>query len=157
MKKLKFPKPSKRVKKTKRLRRVRKTPMAILERKIWIIFSKYIRMRDAKKAGSIALDWLKCYTCGKDLRIEEAEAGHFIPRGKHATKFNEGNVHSQCPRCNRFLHGNLAHYTLALQSEYGQDFPTYLMIKAKRIHKFTRSELEDIRRNCALKISAMMK
>ena len=150
------PKP-KRIKKAKRLKRQHKIPMKRLEALTWIIFSKYIRLRDAKKAGSLSLDWCKCYTCNKDMKIEDAETRHFIPRGKHSTKFLEINVHSQCTRCNRFLHGNLAKYTLQLIKDYGKEAVSQLMMMEQVPHKFKRKELENIRRKCALKISKLLK
>lgn len=171
MKKLAYPKPIKRIKTKKlidyfpevkakilkikvknKLNKVRKTPVGTLERRAWKIFSEYIRARDARKSGSLALDWLKCYTCGRDVLTKEAHAGHYIVRGKHATKFDERNVHAQCSRCNVFLHGNLIPYTLALQQEYGVDFPAHLIAKSNTIHKFTREELEGIITDSLVKI-----
>ncbi len=150
---LKFPKvkPHKRKVIKKKLMTMKR-----LEAVTWTIFSMYIRLRDSAKCGSVGRDWVKCYTCGKDLLLKDAEVGHFIPRGKKILKFDERNVHSQCCRCNRFLHGNLTIYTMNLIDEYGKDFVDSLIVKQTILHKFTREELENIRRDCALKISKLI-
>lgn len=74
--------------------------------KAWIKFSEWIR-RQAKGV---------CFTCGIVNRWQDCDAGHF----RHdRLDFDNRNVHCQCQKCNRFLHGNLGNYTLALIEEIG--------------------------------------
>ncbi len=148
--------PCPKPKKVKKITKKKLMTMKRLEQVTWTIFSQYIRLRDSAKCGSIGRDWVKCYTCEKDVLFKEAEAGHFIPRGRKILKFDETNVHSQCCRCNRFLHGNLGYYTIALQKEYGIIYPAELIAKGSKIHRFTREELENIRKYCATKIVELL-
>jgi hypothetical protein len=114
-------------------------------------FSQYIRLRDCHKYSKFN-EWSKCYTCGKDFIFKDLEAGHFIPRGKTIYKFAEWNCHSQCCRCNRFLHGNLTQYTLNMIKEYGEGFVREKKAKENNYHKFSRIELIGIRQYYANKI-----
>lgn len=76
--------------------------------KAWKKFSEYIR----RKAKGV------CFTCGAINRWQDCDAGHF----KHSRlDFDNNNVHCQCQKCNRFLHGNLGNYALALMEEIGID------------------------------------
>jgi len=63
-------------------------------------FSKYIRIRDAYDNG-----YCHCCTCGKVFFWKYIQAGHFVSRGKYATRFNEENVHAQCAYCNSQVGG----------------------------------------------------
>ena len=69
-----------------------------LKKKLWIIFSKYIRLRDRNR----------CFTCDGIGN----QAGHFIPRsaGGVALYFHEDNVHAQCSKCNLHMQGNVYEY-----------------------------------------------
>lgn len=80
------------------------------KKRLWLIFSKYIRQRDKGR----------CISCGKIDDWRKMDAGHYIPRSLGlATYFDEKNVNCQCTRCNRFMHGNLSQYALALKVKYG--------------------------------------
>lgn len=89
------------MKRTK-LRKYSKAKLPLLKRKLWIVFSKYIRQRDN----------YTCFTCGKVATGASCHAGHFIPRaaGGLALFFHEDNVHAQCATCNLFLQGNTYEY-----------------------------------------------
>lgn len=61
-------------------------------------FNKFIRLRDQNKG---------CVSCGAPVQ----HAGHFYSGGHYsALRFLENNVHGQCIRCNKHLHGNLNEY-----------------------------------------------
>lgn len=74
-----------------------KQTTAQLKKKLWVIFSKYIRARDKNI----------CFTCGAKVYGYNYHAGHFIPKavGGLALYFHEDNVHGQCARCNLFMCG----------------------------------------------------
>jgi len=88
---------------------MKKKTNAQLKRKLWPIFSKYIRLRDKNI----------CFTCGKYVGEGLYQAGHFIPRGAGglALYFNEDNVHGQCSFCNLTLQGNVYEYGKRLGEE----------------------------------------
>lgn len=138
-----FPKPKKKQKVKKPIKRIRKTPLKTLERKAWDVFARWVKRRDAKLSGSIALDWLKCYTCRKDILVTESHAGHFI-HNRNIVRFNEKVVHGQCNKCNTYLRGNLAEYTIHMIEDYGREEVSRLLSLKVQTHVFTREELEGI-------------
>jgi hypothetical protein len=80
-----------------------KTPRPDLKRRIAVldqVFSKYIRLRDADSRG-----YCRCITCGRSEPWKEMDAGHFVSRDRKAVRWDERNVHAQCPHCNRFRAG----------------------------------------------------
>ena len=100
-----------------------------LRKEVWKVFSTYIRKRDN----------FICFTCGKPGN----EAGHFIH--KNSLDFNEININCQCPRCNKWLHGNLGEYGIRLIKKYGIKKVEQLKPEGNRVKKFRREELEEIR------------
>jgi len=105
---------------TKNLKKISKSK---LERKLWTIFSQYIRLRDSDSNGMS-----NCISCGKSIHWKEAHAGHYIPRVAifKAVKFHEWNVNSQCAYCNTFLEGNSAEYRSNLIDKIGKDAVEWL-------------------------------
>lgn len=66
------------------------------EKKLWEVFSEYIRSRDG---------W-KCVTCGFRGHRSQMHCGHLIPRGRKVIKYSELNNHCQCYKCN-VAHSNV--------------------------------------------------
>jgi 5-methylcytosine-specific restriction endonuclease McrA len=89
------------------LRKTSKAKIPTLKRKLWTLFSLYIRKRDNNT----------CFTCGRSG--EYMQAGHFIPRsaGGIALYFHPDNVHCQCSYCNLHLQGNIYEYGKRLGQE----------------------------------------
>ena len=74
---------------------------------------------------------------------KEAHAGHFVSGRTNAVLFDERIVKPQCPRCNIFLGGSYAAYTLRILDEVGRDkVDEFLALKHQTL-KFTRSDLEE--------------
>lgn len=78
-------------------------------------FSAFIRYRDKDKP---------CICCGLPLGTQDAvgggyDAGHYIPRGHMATRWDEVNVNAQRKYCNRHKGGNYAGYREGLIARYG--------------------------------------
>lgn len=97
---------TKPLKRTK-LRKKSKSKLSTLRRKADETFNRFIRIRD----GNI------CISCGK---VGPVDAGHYIATSVSANlRYSESNVNSQCRRCNRFMHGNLTEYAMALTRKYG--------------------------------------
>jgi hypothetical protein len=75
-------------------------------------------------------DWT-CFTCGakidpngKDERgvswKAQMQAGHYKPQGIYKSiKYDPLNVRPQCVRCNKWLHGSLGAYAVALEKGFG--------------------------------------
>ena len=83
---------------------------AKLKKQAWNYMSKYVRQRDN---GT-------CISCGKKDHWKKMDAGHYVPKSAGlAAYFEIKNVHCQCTYCNRFMHGNLSRYAVALTRMYG--------------------------------------
>lgn len=88
---------------------MKKKSISHLKKKLWIVFSKYIRTRDKNI----------CFTCGRYGEGSGMHAGHFISKsvGGLALYFNETNVNAQCYHCNINLSGNIWEYGTRLGEE----------------------------------------
>jgi hypothetical protein len=105
-----------------------------LTKKAQRYFNAFIRERDKAKP---------CVSCGKKL-ASKFDAGHYFSSTHKNITFDENNVHGQCVRCNRDLHGNLLNYQLGIQERIGADELIKLHEEAHKIRKFSREELKDI-------------
>jgi len=118
-------------KKTKSLRQ--------LKDQCWKLFSEYIRRKDADEGGTV-----ECYTCGNLMYWKEAHAGHFVGGRTNSVLFNERIVKPQCPRCNIFLSGNYAYYTLRMLDEVGREqVDGFLALKSQSL-KYTKSDILEL-------------
>ena len=101
------------------------------------IFSLWIRSKDADHAGQI-----ECYTCGvsKDWKYE-IDAGHFMGRGKYATRWNERNVKAQCKKCNGFRSGEQYLFAKHLDEQYGKGTADDIVFLSNQPARFTNDEL----------------
>lgn len=75
-------------------------------------FSLWIRRKDADEYGRVS-----CFTCGTVKHWKEVHAGHFVTRGKWATRYEPLNVRVQCYACNIHKHGNVWEYGVNLEKE----------------------------------------
>jgi 5-methylcytosine-specific restriction endonuclease McrA len=98
------------------------------------IFSQYIRLRYSKNEIS------KCVTCGKQDHWKKLQAGHFVSRKHYATRWDEDNVQVQCSGCNVFRYGEQYLFSKYL----GVDLSEELLIRSRKIQKFTDTELLDM-------------
>jgi 5-methylcytosine-specific restriction endonuclease McrA len=119
--------------KKKTATRVKQVALSTLRRKLDLVFSKWIRKRDALPNGLG-----RCYTCNRHALLE---ASHFIPRQHAGTRWDERNVHGACSYCNRWQHGNLYAYGLALMKQYGQATVDELWRSKRKAVKFSRDDL----------------
>ena len=94
----------------------RKISAAGLKKKLWAIFSAYIRRRDADPQTGM----VKCVSCPTVKHWKEMDCGHYIPKSLGlAIYFEERNCAAQCQSCNLAYQGNQYPYALALLSRYG--------------------------------------
>ena len=110
------------------MRRKSKNRIPTLRKKAWRLFSEYVRKRDKNV----------CFTCGGYA----THAGHFIH--KDALDFVPLNIHAQCVRCNLFLSGNLAEYTIRMIDTYGREAVDGLWARKNEVHKWNIPELEEL-------------
>lgn len=123
-------KPTKSLKKTP-LKKESKTKVSTLKRKLWTVFSKYIRLRDKGI----------CFTCNRKCEGFGYHAGHFISKavGGIELYFDEDNVNGQCYNCNINLGGNQYEYAKRL----GFTKAEMLSAKKRRIVKWTVQNYEE--------------
>jgi 5-methylcytosine-specific restriction endonuclease McrA len=95
------------------------------------VFSQYIRLRYSKNEIS------ECVTCGKQDHWKKLQAGHFVSRKHYSTRWDEDNVQVQCSGCNVFRYGEQYLFSKYL----GVDLSEELLIKSRKIQKFTDNEL----------------
>jgi hypothetical protein len=111
-----------------------------LNKKLWKIFSEYIRRKDADENGMV-----KCIACGALKHWKEIHAGHYIPKSiSLALRFDEVNVNPQCVGCNMFRHGNLTQYAISLRLKHGEHILEALDVARREGQnmKMTRTDYE---------------
>jgi hypothetical protein len=119
----------------------RKT-VAQLKKKLWPIFSEYIRLRDCLRTTG-SLEYGECFTCDRpSLPISKLQAGHFIPGHHNATLFSEQGCHAQCAQCNVYEHGRQWEYGKRLDELYGVGTAERLKQESDEIKKLSTEELE---------------
>lgn len=99
------------------------------------VFNLFIRKRDR---------WRGCICCGS---LNITDASHYFSVGHYsALRFNETNVNASCPKCNRFLHGNLIKYRQGLVKRYGEEKVLMLENSAdlRKAKKWSRFEVQSI-------------
>lgn len=101
------------------------------------IFSEFVRLRDSDQNGIC-----KCITCGAFKHWREMDAGHFVTRENMGCRWEEENVHAQCPSCNRFKSGKQYEHGLAVDQRHGAGTASKLVVKGKGVCNWMDSELE---------------
>lgn len=111
-----------------------------LKKKLWGIFSKVIRMRNADENG-----YVKCISCEKVDHYKNLDCGHYLPKSLGLSiYFEETNVAPQCTHCNRFRHGNQPKYALALIEKYGPEILEELDKKQRNPRQIKSWEYEEL-------------
>lgn len=132
-----------------------KKTVAQLKRKLWEVFSLYIRQRDTDQDG-----YGHCISCQKPIQLgtQDCQAGHYIPKGKGGSHhfglprfpddvLAERNCNAQCGSpCNISEGGNFINYEIGLREKYG-DAETDELKKAGAVNpvfKRTKPDLIEI-------------
>lgn len=68
-----------------------------------------------------ALGYGRCYTCGLEIHISQADGGHGIPRNHVATELEPSNCHLQCQMCNRVMYGRQKTFMEHVALDYGYE------------------------------------
>ena len=108
-----------------------------LIKKLDVVFSQYIRLKEADRHGLVS-----CYTCGKRGHWKHGgmQAGHFMSRKHYSTRWVEDNVKIQCQSCNIFQQGQQYLFSVRLGNKLAED----LYLQSKTIVKFTSDELQSM-------------
>ena len=108
------------------------------------LLQKLVRLKASDEDG-----FCVCVTCGKFDHYKNMQGGHFIERGKLATKLLTENVHPQCPYCNQWgmkKASCVLAYRKYMVEMYGQKFVNNLEKESKQSKKFTRDELDTLKK-----------
>lgn len=113
-------------------------------------FNAFIRKRDANDS------WFTCISCRTPKSIDQLNAGHYLSAGHNTSvRFNEDNCHSQCCRCNLYLHGNQANYRIGLVNKIGLKRVEALEAMANKVTKFDRFTLIEIIETYKAKVKSL--
>ena len=125
---------------------MKKPTVSSLKKKLWKLFSLYIRQRDADYRGIAS-----CVSCLAQKHWKEGDAGHFIDGRHNSILFDERQVHFQCKGCNGGLMRGKEkpkdvkkNYEIFMVWEYGQAVVNELKALDKQEKRFTVSELEEL-------------
>jgi hypothetical protein len=106
---------------------------AALKKKLDILFSRYIRLRDQGKP---------CVTSGRPWD-STAQCGHFVSRKWFAVRWDEQNAHSQSAAANMFEGGEQYAHGIAIDKMYGPGTADALWKKARQPFKLTPEFLKE--------------
>lgn len=84
-------------------------------------FCRLRRLQEATDSG-----YVRCITCGRLVKWNECDGGHFIDRRHRGTELEPDNVWPQCMVCNRFMRGDKKEYRKALETKIGRERLEYL-------------------------------
>ena len=133
------------------IQKAKRKSVSKLKKEVWDIFSKYIRLRDCLETTGCKAFAL-CVTCDRRYHLKLLQAGHFISGRHNAGLFSEKGTHAQCYNCNINLKGNTLEYRRKIIQLYGEGYDEVLEAEARPVRKFTRPELEDLKRYYTEKI-----
>ena len=102
---------------------------------------KYIKLRDFNRRR-----YVKCVSCEDSVTHETCNACHFISCSCWKYRFDPGNIHVGCVRCNAFeKQKHQQGYTIFMIKKYGIEKVDEMIFESKQIHrKLTSQELEEI-------------
>lgn len=123
----------------KRKKKKKNETFADVKKRVWKVFSEYIRKRDADENGVC-----KCVTCGMFGHWSIMQAGHFVGGRTNSVLFNEDIVMAQCVHCNIFKRGNYQEYTLHMIRKHGMKKVEKFLKLKHEIKKYTIGDMEKL-------------
>jgi hypothetical protein len=110
------------------------------------LLQKHVRLKAAVSADKNG--FIECVSCGKWYHWKNMQGGHWIERGKQATKIMEENIHPQCAGCNQYGMRHRTHvregYSKYMRNMYGDDFCDEMLSNSRKPKKYLRADLEDM-------------
>lgn len=102
------------------------------------VFSRFIRSKYAHEG------YVNCVTCGTNLEVKKAQAGHYIKRSVSSLRYSEDNVYPQCYRCNILLKGNYPNFALYLIEKFGKKHLEKLEKKSRELIKTNEKFYQEV-------------
>ena len=106
-----------------------------LKKELDIVFSRYIRLRNADDNGDAI-----CVTCGVKNHWKKLQNGHFMSRRHSSTRWDEDNCQVQCYSCNVMQQGKQYEYSIWLGVELADE----LLALSRETRKFSNIELQEM-------------
>lgn len=110
------------------------------------LLQKHVRLKAAVAANKNG--FIECVSCNKWFHWKDMQGGHWIERGKQATKIMEENIHPQCKGCNQYGMRHRTHvregYSKFMRDMYGDEFCDEMLVNSKKPIKYFRPDLEDM-------------
>ena len=131
---------------------------------IYVLTTSHLSVHSWPENSYLHIDLLTCSTNKEIAQIgnlfkkhwKDMDAGHYVPKTAGlALYFNEQNVNAQCTYCNRWMHGNLSRYAIALRRKYGQNILEELDKKRQKIIQITIPEYQKHIETYRLKIKKL--
>jgi hypothetical protein len=116
-----------------------------------LIYSYYIRLRDADESG-----YCHCITCNRSVYFYNIDNGHHIKRQWHSHRFNDINCNAQCKACNNWGQGRDVEYQAAIIIKHGEDAVNLMLSKPKNRRKPKVYELEAIAKEHIPKVKLLL-
>jgi hypothetical protein len=119
--------------------------------KLWIWFSRYIRLRDSDENG-----FAKCFTCGRVMYWNKFDAGHGLGRQHLGIKYHEKNNHAQCGNCN-LDGGRQDVYKEKVNKLYGENTWMNLELMKRKPVKWSGFEIEALTEHYKKEVHSLLK
>jgi hypothetical protein len=103
------------------------------------LMQRIVRIKASVHAGEGG--YINCVSCGKNDHWSNMQGGHFISRTSTRWRYDERNIHPQCPSCNLYKSGNLIPDTLYMEEMYGTEFVTEMIRSRSEPIKMVRADL----------------
>jgi hypothetical protein len=108
------------------------------DKKLWKIFSQFIRLRDSNEEGVCF-----CFTCGRPtVWNKNTDCGHGIGRQHLSVKYSEQNNHAQCKNCNGFEGGKREVYKEKVDQIYGKGTWELLELRSKVKSNISQTDID---------------
>ncbi len=111
-----------------------------------VLLQKLVRLKAANDNG-----YVTCVTCGVVNKWnDQMQGGHFFERSRLGTKLLVENVHPQCSGCNCFkmkTTSGVLDYRRYMVDMYGEKGVDELEALSRKIKKYSRPEVEDIKQD----------
>lgn len=101
-------------------------------------FSRLIRLKYCDTKGMV-----RCYTSNVEMRWQDSQCGHFIPRVNLATRWMEDNCRPQSKHDNCFLDGNIEVFAAKLEKEKA-GIVEWLKEQSRQVVKPTYEEIKQM-------------
>lgn len=119
--------------------------------KLWIWFSRYIRLRDSNEDG-----YANCFTCGRLMFWNKFDCGHGLGRQHLGIKYHEKNNHAQCGNCN-LDGGRQDVYKEEVNRRYGYQTWDLLILQMRRPCKWSGFEIEALTEHYKKEVHSLLK